>query len=70
MRCPAPFGAGHLASQDDLEDKINEVKTAVKFQMKKVLCLNSAIANTDMSADEIETNAVSGGQCRILRSHA
>eukprot|EP00500_Bicosoecida_sp_ms1_P003699 CAMPEP_0203806360 /NCGR_PEP_ID=MMETSP0115-20131106/381_1 /ASSEMBLY_ACC=CAM_ASM_000227 /TAXON_ID=33651 /ORGANISM="Bicosoecid sp, Strain ms1" /LENGTH=327 /DNA_ID=CAMNT_0050715017 /DNA_START=51 /DNA_END=1032 /DNA_ORIENTATION=- len=37
---------------DDLEAKINEVKSTIKFQMKKVLCLNAPVGNVGMSHEE------------------
>ena len=42
----------------DFQEKIDELGATIKFQMKKVLCLNVAIANCNQSADEIETNVV------------
>lgn len=41
---------------DDLEAKCLEVKSTVKFQMKKVLCLNAAVANVGMTKDEALVN--------------
>merc|ERR1712202_112972 len=40
-----------VTHQDKLEDKINEVKSTIKFQMKKVLCLSVAIGHIEMSPD-------------------
>lgn len=34
------------------------MKAALKFQLKKVLCLGVAIANVSMSEDQIRTNIV------------
>merc|ERR1712151_458628 len=45
-----------LASGDDMQEKIDEVKSTIKFQMKKVMCLNVAVANVDMTKKEIITN--------------
>merc|ERR1719384_2139272 len=45
-----------LASGDDMQSKINEVKSTIKFQMKKVMCLNVAIGNVDMTKQEIIVN--------------
>lgn len=45
-----------LASGDDMQEKINEVKATIKFQMKKVMCLNVAIGNVNMEHKEISAN--------------
>ncbi|KAL6586398.1 60S ribosomal protein L10a-1 [Orobanche minor] len=34
--------------QESLESKVNETKTTVKFQLKKVLCMGVAVVNLDM----------------------
>lgn len=41
---------------DDLGTKVDEVKATVKFQLKKVLCLNVAVGNCGMSEQEIVDN--------------
>lgn len=48
---PAPIAAG-----EDLNDKVDVTKRTIKFQMKKVLCLNAAIANVGMSEADIVAN--------------
>lgn len=45
-----------LSSGEDMQEKINEVKSTIKFQMKKVLCLNVAIGNVSMEKQEIIVN--------------
>ena len=45
-----------VAPTDNLEDKVNEAKAQVKFQMKKVLCLSVAVANVNMEKQQITTN--------------
>merc|ERR1712179_839670 len=45
-----------LTHQDDIESKINDLKSTLKFQMKKVLCLNVAVGNTTMTEDELVYN--------------
>ena len=45
-----------LSSGDDMQEKIDEVRSTIKFQMKKVMCLNVAIANTDMDKQQIIVN--------------
>merc|ERR1711894_531667 len=45
-----------LTHSDDVEAKIADLKSTIKFQMKKVLCLNTAIGNTEMTEDELVYN--------------
>merc|ERR1712200_222890 len=45
-----------LTHSDDMEGKVNDIKSTVKFQMKKVLCLNVAVGNVDMSEDQLVQN--------------
>ncbi|KAK1741870.1 60S ribosomal protein L10a [Skeletonema marinoi] len=40
----------------DMQEKIDEVKGTIKFQMKKVMCLNVAVANVDMDKQQIIVN--------------
>jgi len=50
-----------LASGDDMQEKINEVKATIKFQMKKVMCLNVAVGNVDMPKQDIIVNTQLAG---------
>lgn len=45
-----------LASSDDMQEKINEVKATIKFQMKKVMCLNVSVGNMEMEKKEVIVN--------------
>jgi len=45
-----------LASGEDMQEKIDEMKSTIKFQMKKVMCLNIAVANVTMQKQEIIVN--------------
>merc|ERR1711884_459541 len=45
-----------LTHQDDMLGKVNDIKATIKFQMKKVLCLNVAVGNVDMSGDQLVQN--------------
>jgi large subunit ribosomal protein L10Ae len=45
-----------LAGSDDMQGKIDELKATIKFQMKKVMCLNVAVGNVLMERAEIFTN--------------
>merc|ERR1712172_397406 len=45
-----------LTHGDDMVGKVNDIKATVKFQMKKVLCLNVAVGNVGMTEDQIVQN--------------
>mmetsp|Transcript_29876 Transcript_29876/g.45269 ORF Transcript_29876/g.45269 Transcript_29876/m.45269 type:complete len:230 (+) Transcript_29876:209-898(+) len=46
-----------LSSSDDMQEKIDEVKSTIKFQMKKVMCLNVAVGNVSMEKQKIIVNS-------------
>jgi len=45
-----------IAGGDDMQSKIDEVKATIKFQMKKVMCLNVAVGNVSMDSKQIIVN--------------
>ena len=45
-----------LALNENINDKIFELQSTVKFQLKKVLCMGVAVANVAMTEQEIRTN--------------
>ena len=45
-----------VSHAEDLSNKITEVKSTVKFQLKKVLCMGVAVGNVDMTEDELIGN--------------
>lgn len=45
-----------VPSSDDPHDYIDEVECTIKYQMKKVLCLNLAIGNVGMTYDDLSRN--------------
>lgn len=45
-----------LAGGEDMQGKIDELKATIKFQMKKVMCLNVAVGNVEMDAKQIIVN--------------
>jgi large subunit ribosomal protein L10Ae len=45
-----------LAPNDDMQEKIDEIKATIKFQMKKVMCLNVAVGNITMDVKEVCVN--------------
>merc|ERR1712085_108221 len=47
-----------IQSSDDLEKKVTEMRSMVKFQLKKVLCMGVAVGNISMSPDELRQNCL------------
>jgi len=45
-----------LTHGENLQEKVNELASTVKFQLKKVLCLGVAIGNVKMSQEELTLN--------------
>jgi len=45
-----------VSHADDLGGKLGEVKSTIKFQLKKVLCLGVAVGNVEMTEDELIGN--------------
>ncbi|XP_039272316.1 large ribosomal subunit protein uL1-like [Styela clava] len=45
-----------VTHNDALTSKVNEIKSTIKFQMKKVLCLSVAVGNVGMSDDQLVQN--------------
>lgn len=45
-----------LTHNENMVAKVDEVKGTIKFQMKKVLCLATAIGHVDMTAEELAQN--------------
>jgi large subunit ribosomal protein L10Ae len=39
-----------------MQAKVNDVKSTIKFQLKKVLCLGVAIGNVGMTEEELVAN--------------
>merc|ERR1712113_1262155 len=46
-----------LTHNENLNTKILDLKSTIKFQMKKVLCLSVAIGHVHMSEDDLVQNA-------------
>eukprot|EP00963_Diacronema_lutheri_P009314 scaffold840_cov344-Pavlova_lutheri.AAC.31 len=46
-----------VTHKEPLEGKVNEVKSSIKFQLKKVLCMGVAIGNVEMEPKEIAVNS-------------
>ena len=45
-----------ISHNEDLGNKITEVKSTIKFQLKKVLCLGVAVGNVGMTEDHLISN--------------
>ena len=45
-----------LGSSEDITEKAETIKATIKFQMKKVMCLNVAVGNVQMSNEQVTTN--------------
>merc|ERR1712157_423314 len=45
-----------VTHSDNLEQKVDDLKSTIKFQMKKVLCLSVAVGNVGMSEDDLTQN--------------
>jgi len=47
-----------ITHSDDIGDKANDIRSTVKFQLKKVLCMGVAIGNVQMTPDELRQNSL------------
>ncbi|KAH6654633.1 ribosomal protein L1-like protein [Truncatella angustata] len=47
-----------VSHADDLAGKITEVKSTIKFQLKKVLCMGVAVGNVGMTEEELVANVM------------
>jgi large subunit ribosomal protein L10Ae len=47
-----------VSHSEDLAKKANEVRSTIKFQLKKVLCLAVAVGHVSMSEDEVMQNVM------------
>ena len=45
-----------VTHNDDLNAKADELRSTIKFQLKKVLCLGVAVGHVKMSEDELVAN--------------
>ncbi|QPC74019.1 hypothetical protein HYE68_004771 [Fusarium pseudograminearum] len=45
-----------VSHADDLTGRINEVKSTIKFQLKKVLCMGVAVGNVEMTQEQLVGN--------------
>merc|ERR1719194_114883 len=47
-----------ITANDVIEEKATEIRSNVKFQLKKVLCLGVAVGHVNMSPDELRQNSL------------
>merc|ERR1712054_697256 len=47
-----------IQHSDNLETKVTEIRSQVKFQLKKVLCMGVAVGNVGMTPEELRMNAI------------
>jgi len=45
-----------INSNDNLQEKVEQIKRTIKFQMKSVMCMNSAIGTVNMTKEQIILN--------------
>ncbi len=47
-----------VSHSDDLSGRIIEVKSTIKFQLKKVLCMGVAVGNVGMESEQLVGNVM------------
>merc|ERR1719240_165560 len=47
-----------ITHNDDIETKVKDIRSQVKFQLKKVLCMGVAVDNVGMTPDELRQNCL------------
>jgi large subunit ribosomal protein L10Ae len=47
-----------VAPAEDLTNKLTEVRSTIKFQLKKVLCLAVAVGHVQMNDDQVLANVM------------
>ena len=45
-----------IGETESVKDKVEEVQSTVKFQLKKVLCMGTSIGTLDLNEEEIRQN--------------
>jgi large subunit ribosomal protein L10Ae len=58
-----------LSGSEDMQEKIDEIKATIKFQMKKVMCLNVAVGNVlqDQKAVIVNTQLAANFLASLLK---
>jgi large subunit ribosomal protein L10Ae len=47
-----------VSAAEDLNNKLTEVRSTIKFQLKKVLCLGVAVGHVQMTDDQVVANVM------------
>jgi len=47
-----------VSAADDLSNKVTDIKSTIKFQLKKVLCLGVAVGHVEMTEDQLLGNTM------------
>ena len=58
-----------VSHAEDLQNKITEVRSTIKFQLKKVLCLGVAVGHVQMSDDQVLANVMLSTSALFLSLH-
>jgi len=56
-----------ISHAEDLSNKLTEVRSTIKFQLKKVLCLGVAVGHVQMSEDQVLGNVMLGEDLWLCR---
>ena len=54
-----------ISISEDLSSKLTEVRSTIKFQLKKVLCLGVAVGHIQMTDDQVLANVMSSECCML-----
>lgn len=58
-----------VSHSEDLTNKITEVRSTIKFQLKKVLCLGVAVGHVEMTDEQVLANVMLSrlfSQCKVI----
>lgn len=55
-----------IAHAEDLSNKLTEVRSTIKFQLKKVLCLGVAVGHVQMTDDQVLGNVMLSEYLSVL----
>ena len=59
-----------MSHAEDLNNKLIEVRSTIKFQLKKVLCLGVAVGHVQMTDDQVLGNVMlSTSPCSMSYQH-
>merc|ERR1711939_205451 len=47
-----------ITHNDDIETKVKDIRSQVKFQLKKVLCMGVAVGHVEMTPEELKANSL------------